>query len=76
MNNIINWLLKDDTPEVKYRTMTELLGMSKDELEVKKAYENLLDSKMLSLVMDKFKLNKKWEDQRFVGAHRVWFNTH
>jgi hypothetical protein len=62
MNNVINWLLNDDTPEVKYRTMTELLGMSKDEPEVKKAYENLLSSKELSLVMDKFKQNKKWED--------------
>lgn len=62
MNNVINWLLKDDTPEIKYRTMTELLGMSKDDLEVKKAYENLLNSKRLNLVMDKFKCNKKWED--------------
>lgn len=62
MNNVINWLLEDENPEVKYRAMTELLGISKDELEVKKAYENLLSSKRLSLVMDKFKLIKKWED--------------
>lgn len=62
MNNVINWLLEDDTTEVKYRAMTELLGMSKDEHEVKKAYENLLSSKELSLVMNKFKRNKKWED--------------
>jgi hypothetical protein len=62
MNNVIDWLLKDDTPEVKYRAMTELLGISKDELEVKKAYEDLLSSKSLSFIMDKFKLNKKWED--------------
>ena len=62
MNNIINWLLEDEAPEVKYRAMTELLGMSKDEPEVKKAYESLLGSSKLSLVMDKFKLAKKWED--------------
>jgi hypothetical protein len=62
MNNVINWLLEDDTPEVKYRAMTELLGMSKDDLEVKNAYENLLSSKTFSLVMDKFKRNNKWED--------------
>ena len=61
-NHVINWLLEDDTPEVKYRTMTELLGMSKDEPEVKKAYENLLNSNTLNLIMDKFKCNKKWED--------------
>lgn len=62
MNHVINWLLEDDTPEVKYRAMTELLGMSKNEPEVKKAYENLLSSKSLGFVMDKFKLNNKWED--------------
>lgn len=62
MNNVINWLLEDDRPEVKYRAMTELLGISKDSLEVKKAYENLLKSERLSLVMDKFKCNQKWED--------------
>lgn len=61
MNEIINWLLKDDTPEVKYRIMTELLGKSKEEAEVKKAYDQLLSSESLSLVMDKFKLNNKWE---------------
>jgi len=62
LNTVINWLLEDETPEVKYRTMTELLGISKDEPEVKKAYDSLLSSDMVSLVMDKFKLNKKWED--------------
>jgi len=62
MNNVINWLLKDETPEVKYRAMIELLGMSKDEPEVKKAYNSLLSSDTIGFVMDKFKLDKKWED--------------
>lgn len=62
MEHVIKWLLEDETPEVKYRTMTELLGMPKDGPEVRKAHENLLSSNSLGLVMDKFKLNKKWED--------------
>ncbi len=62
MNNVVNWLLEDEAPELKYRTMTELLGMPKDGPEVKRAYENLLASSSLILVMDKFKLNNKWED--------------
>jgi hypothetical protein len=62
MNGVINWLLEDENPEVKYRTMTELLDMSKDTLELKKAYDNLLSSNAVSLVMDKFKLENKWED--------------
>lgn len=62
MNDILNWILEDDTPEVKYRAMTELLCMKKDEPEVINAYDSLLVSDTLSLVMDKFKLNNKWED--------------
>ncbi|MNI38454.1 hypothetical protein D3C73_925930 [compost metagenome] len=61
MNGVINWLLEDENPEVKYRTMTELLDMSKT-LELKKTYYNLLSSNAVSLVMDKFKLENKWED--------------
>ncbi|WP_167958803.1 hypothetical protein [Anaerosporobacter faecicola] len=62
MDHIMNWLLEEDTPEIRYRTMVELLGMAKDGKEVKDAYDQLLSSKSLSLVMDKFKLNDKWED--------------
>ena len=62
MNEIINWLLEEDTPEIRYRTMIELLGKSKEEIEVKEAYNQLLSSKSLNLVMDKFKLNNRWED--------------
>ena len=62
MNNIKNWILEDETPEVKYRAMTELLGMKKDEPEVIKAYDSLLSSDTVSSIMDKFKLNNKWED--------------
>lgn len=62
MNNIRNWLLEDETQEVKYRAMTELLCMKKDDPEVIKAYNSLLVSDTVSLIMDKFKTNNKWED--------------
>lgn len=62
MNNVINWLLEDENPEVKYRTMTELLEIPKEDPEVKKAYDDLLKSDIAGLIMDKFKLNNKWED--------------
>jgi hypothetical protein len=62
MNTVVSWLLDDDTPEVKYRTMTELLGMPKDDPDVKKAYGRLLQSRSLGFVMDKFMLKNKWED--------------
>lgn len=62
MNSVINWLLEDENPEVKYRTMFELLGMSKDAPEVKTACDGLLKSEAVRLIMDKFSLNSKWDD--------------
>ncbi len=62
MSNVSDWILEDETPEVKYRAMTELLCMKKDEPEVVKAYNRLLVSDTVRLIMDKFKLNNKWED--------------
>ena len=59
LSSVISWLLEDETPEVKYRTMTELLGMTKDTPDVKEAHTALLNSNSLSLVMDKFKFNHK-----------------
>jgi hypothetical protein len=61
MSHVVSWLLDDDTPEVKYRTMTEFLGISKDDPNVKKTYYELLGSKSLCIVMDKFTLKNKWE---------------
>lgn len=61
-NEVLNWLLEDENPEVKYRTMIELLDMAKDSSEVKKAYDNLLNSDTVRFVMDKFNHNKKWDD--------------
>ena len=29
-NDVLNWLLEDENPEVKYRTMIERLDMPKD----------------------------------------------
>lgn len=62
MDNVINWLLEDATPEVKYRTMTELLGMPKEDPNVKKTRDSLLASDVVKSVMDKFRQNNKWED--------------
>jgi hypothetical protein len=61
VNSVVSWLLDDETPEVQYRTMTELLGISKDDPEVKRACDKLLGSQTLGFVMDKFTLQNKWE---------------
>jgi len=61
MSQVVSWLLGDVTLEVKYRTMIELLGMSKDNPEAKKTHDALLGSKSLGSVMDKFARGNIWE---------------
>lgn len=76
MNNIINWILEDETQEVKYRAMTELLCMKRDYPEVLKAYNSLLVSDRVSFIMDKFKTNNKWDDiNAFLYTCRNWVDT-
>jgi hypothetical protein len=61
MSHVVSWLLDDDMPEVQYRAMTEYLGKSKYDSDVKKIYDTLLDSKTLNNIMNKFTLKDKWE---------------
>ena len=61
MNDIVNWLLEDSAPEVKYRTMIELQGRSKDEPEVKAAYQELMTSELMTTTLSKFQAKSKWE---------------
>lgn len=68
MINVINWLLEDETPEIKYRTMVELLDMPKDDISVKKAYEKLIKSDVVTNIMAKFQLDKKWDDYNCFSA--------
>lgn len=68
MNNVVSWLLEDDTPEIKYRTMIELLDMPKDDINVKRAYEKLIKSDIVTNIMAKFELDKKWDDYNCFSA--------
>lgn len=34
MKDVVNWLLEDSAPEIKYRTMVELQAWNKDEPEI------------------------------------------
>lgn len=68
MEKVIDWLLEDDMPEIKYRTMKELLNSPKDDGEVQKAYDDLMSSKALSVTMENFQLNKQWDDYKSLCA--------
>lgn len=62
MNNNWNWILEEDTPEVKYRGMTELFGRKKEDPDVRKVYDDLLNSDTVRQILEKFELHNKWED--------------
>lgn len=62
MNSVIQWILEEDTPQIRYRAMTELLHLEKNDPQVRAAHDALLASDALGKIMEKFQLNQKWED--------------
>lgn len=56
----INWLLENENPEVKLRTLKELYGYDNMHPEVIEVKRQLLLSPLYEEAMDKLKGNKKW----------------
>lgn len=59
-NEIINWLLEDENPEVKLRTLREYYGYDKDQPEVLQTREDLLNSPIYNHAMELLQGEKKW----------------
>lgn len=73
----MKWLQEENAPEIRYRTLVELLGRSREDIEVKDAYEKLMASETLAQVMSKFDLNDKWEDiNAFILLAEVGLTCH
>lgn len=58
--DIINWLLEDENPEVKLRTLRELFGYGKEHPEVLRTRENLIRSPIYNHAMVLLQGEKKW----------------
>jgi hypothetical protein len=67
-DDVINWLLEDDNPAVKYRTQSELLGIAKDSKKVKTTFNALLSSDLLKSVMTLFDVGKDFSDSHALSA--------
>ena len=50
MNHVIQWLLEDDNPAVKYRTQIEILGEAADKSPVVALVNNFLRSAATSII--------------------------
>ena len=49
--NILEWLLAEDTPEVRLRTLKECLKLSDDDIKVIECKNKLLQSKVYERVL-------------------------
>lgn len=69
---VYDWLLEQNNPSVRYRTMTELLDRKKDDIEVVQAREQICSSEMVTKILSKmhpdgYWLQKKPATNEFVG---------
>jgi hypothetical protein len=67
-DNVIQWLLEDSDPAVKYRTQTEILDISKEKKEVKLTHKALLESDLVKSVMAFFDIGKDYSDSHALSA--------
>lgn len=52
-NSVIDWLLEENQPSIRYLTLTELLGRSEKDPEVKSAKENITNVGWAKDILDK-----------------------
>ncbi len=67
-NTVIQWLLEDTDPAVKYRTQTELLDIKKGSEAEKQTYKALLASDHVKSVMSLFDIGKDYSDTHALSA--------
>lgn len=69
---ICEWLLEDENPEVKLRTLKEYLKYDDGHPEVIRARENLLSSKIYAGIIEKLHSDKKWDKFDALMALSEW----
>lgn len=67
-NTVIQWLLEDVEPTVKYRTQTELLDLKKGSEEDKLTHKALLSSDYVKSAMSLFDIGKDYSDAHALSA--------
>jgi hypothetical protein len=58
--SILDWLLEDENPSVKYRTLTELLDYESDDLSVRNAKARIIASKPVQSILAKMHPDGYW----------------
>jgi hypothetical protein len=80
---VIEWLLEEENPSIRYRTMVELQDLSEKSSKVKKAKKTISESPVVQNILQKMHPDGYWEvkkrDGRMVGAgveYADWSTTH
>jgi len=70
--NILEWLLAEDTPEVRLRTLKEFQKIKDDDPKVIESKSKLLQSKVYERGLKKLKTNKPWAKFDAIMAFAEW----
>ena len=70
--NILEWLLAEDTPEVRLRTLKEYLRLSDDDTKVIECKNKLLQSKVYERALKKLEKEKPWAKFDAIMAFAEW----
>ena len=70
--SVLKWLMENDNPEVKLRTLKEYKKLSEDDEEVIACKQELLQSKVYERGLKKLKKDKSWDKYDAIMAFAEW----
>ena len=71
-DSILNWLLEDENPEVKLRTLKEALHLSDSDEKVIECKKQLLESKTYARALNRLGKPKNWDKYDAILAFAEW----
>ena len=72
-NDVINWLLEDNNPAIKYRTLTELFD--RNHKDVEDIYEQIWEMKEVKKILSSLTSNGDFEDKHYGSQKYVRYFT-
>jgi len=70
MSNVIDWILEEQNPAIRYRTMTELLDAPKRSAETDSAYREIWEAKDVQKMLARQNAHGVWEhSKKEYGVH-------
>jgi len=70
--SILDWLLEEDTPEVRLRTLKEYMKLPDDDEKVIECKSQLLQNKVYERALKKLRKDKPWEKFDAIMAFAEW----